>query len=151
MYTSVYSTPSHKPSDIVISYDNMTWTCWMEDTISNSALCGVLVYWQYCGEMKSHPTPTGQSLYTDASEVTVSFRSSRHSSDRGFQLSYSTVNHTGRPDVFHPLARFTYAVFSLFSSSMLWLFRHMMIQQSHSGTKQIALRVCERDVLPTPG
>ncbi|MCJ8743948.1 hypothetical protein PDJAM_G00100470 [Pangasius djambal] len=53
-----------------------------------------LVYWQYCGEPKSHPKVTSQPLYTDASELTVSFRSSRHSSGRGFRLSYTTVNHT---------------------------------------------------------
>lgn len=52
------------------------------------------VYWQYCGEPKSHPRVTSQPLYTNASELTVSFRSSRHSSGRGFRLSYSTVNHT---------------------------------------------------------
>ncbi|XP_058235441.1 discoidin, CUB and LCCL domain-containing protein 1 isoform X2 [Hemibagrus wyckioides] len=63
-------------------------------TISPLTLAEKPVYWQYCGETKSHPTPTGQPLYTDASELTVSFRSSRHSSDRGFRLSYSTVNHT---------------------------------------------------------
>ncbi|KAK2864303.1 hypothetical protein Q7C36_003457 [Tachysurus vachellii] len=50
------------------------------------------VYWQYCGEPNAHPMPTSQMLYTDTSELTVSFRSSRRSS--GFQLSYSTLNRT---------------------------------------------------------
>ncbi|XP_060772393.1 discoidin, CUB and LCCL domain-containing protein 1 isoform X2 [Neoarius graeffei] len=52
------------------------------------------VYWQHCGEMKPHPPVTSQPLYTDASELTVSFRSSRHSAGRGFRLSYTTVNQT---------------------------------------------------------
>ncbi|XP_072542285.1 discoidin, CUB and LCCL domain-containing protein 1 [Salminus brasiliensis] len=54
------------------------------------------VYWQYCGNLKAHPalySRGNQSLYIDSSEVTVSFRASVHSSGRGFQLSYSTVDH----------------------------------------------------------
>ncbi|GAA6080942.1 discoidin, CUB and LCCL domain-containing protein 1, partial [Tachysurus ichikawai] len=51
-------------------------------------------YWQYCGDPNARPMPTSQPLYTDASELTVSFRSSRHSSGRGFRLSYSTLNST---------------------------------------------------------
>ncbi|XP_053344437.1 discoidin, CUB and LCCL domain-containing protein 1 [Clarias gariepinus] len=52
------------------------------------------VYWQYCGESRSLPTLTNRRLYTDASELTVSLRSSPHSPSRGFRLSYTTVNHT---------------------------------------------------------
>ncbi|KAI5090807.1 discoidin, CUB and LCCL domain-containing protein 1 isoform X1 [Silurus meridionalis] len=52
------------------------------------------VYWQYCGVPKPHPTAASQPLYTDANELTVSYRTSRHSSGRGFQLSYTTINRT---------------------------------------------------------
>ncbi|KAF5900289.1 discoidin, CUB and LCCL domain-containing protein 1, partial [Clarias magur] len=52
------------------------------------------VYWQYCGESRSPLTLTDRRLYTDASELTVSLRSSPHSSGRGFRLSYTTINRT---------------------------------------------------------
>ncbi|KAL7888467.1 hypothetical protein AOLI_G00034410 [Acnodon oligacanthus] len=54
------------------------------------------VYWQYCGDLKAHPelySAKNHSLYTDSSELTVSFRSSVPSSGRGFQLSYSAVDY----------------------------------------------------------
>ncbi|KAI4887677.1 hypothetical protein NFI96_014865 [Prochilodus magdalenae] len=56
------------------------------------------VYWQYCGDLKANPmlsSGSNYSLYTDTSELTVSFRFGVLSSGRGFQLSYSTVDHKG--------------------------------------------------------
>ncbi|KAK1796173.1 hypothetical protein P4O66_009250 [Electrophorus voltai] len=64
------------------------------------------VYWQHCGGVQSLPGPypgPSQPLYTDESELTVSFRASRHTPGSSFQLSYSTVDHRGRPDVLLPL------------------------------------------------
>uniref|UniRef100_A0A4W4EUV3 Discoidin, CUB and LCCL domain containing 1 n=1 Tax=Electrophorus electricus TaxID=8005 RepID=A0A4W4EUV3_ELEEL len=54
------------------------------------------VYWQHCGGVQSLPGPypgPSQPLYTDESELTVSFRASRHTPGSSFQLSYSTVDH----------------------------------------------------------
>ncbi|XP_062858493.1 discoidin, CUB and LCCL domain-containing protein 1 [Trichomycterus rosablanca] len=52
------------------------------------------VYWQYCGHSNSDPVLIDQPVYTDASELIVSFRSSSHTSGRGFRLSYDTVDST---------------------------------------------------------
>ncbi|XP_022518553.2 discoidin, CUB and LCCL domain-containing protein 1 [Astyanax mexicanus] len=82
---------------IVLKFEDLSIDGWDCKT-DNLKIHGTkhVVYWQYCGRQKANPTlylGVNQSLYIDSSEVTVSFRSSIHSSGRGFQLSYSTVDH----------------------------------------------------------
>uniref|UniRef100_A0A8B9KMY4 Discoidin, CUB and LCCL domain containing 1 n=1 Tax=Astyanax mexicanus TaxID=7994 RepID=A0A8B9KMY4_ASTMX len=83
---------------IVLKFEDLSIDGWDCKT-DNLKIHGTKhVYWQYCGLQKANPTlylGVNQSLYIDSSEVTVSFRSSIHSSGRGFQLSYSTVDHRG--------------------------------------------------------
>uniref|UniRef100_A0A8B9KPT3 CUB domain-containing protein n=1 Tax=Astyanax mexicanus TaxID=7994 RepID=A0A8B9KPT3_ASTMX len=84
---------------IVLKFEDLSIDGWDCKT-DNLKIHGTKhVYWQYCGLQKANPTlylGVNQSLYIDSSEVTVSFRSSIHSSGRGFQLSYSTVDHRGK-------------------------------------------------------